>query len=538
MNYNNNNAIQYLRQYEMFANSLKLINNKEQKSMIVKQLNKLEEKIIALTNESYEEEYTTLANKECDLLDDEKKRITMLIDLINQRLSYVEKRCNDHYQLTGETLDVKDVLGSGDLDELEKRANIIDKYKKNIRLEKELKEEVESLNNKISLASEKMDINKSLNIELENKLKRILSNAFEELGIYNLLDKKEEIEYNYQEIEETLKVAELNYEISKTSPINVLSDCKEMLDDITNDYNNYKEQISFLKLIEIYNNSVDTYEELVEKRKEVNELLKYIYNEEFNNKVLAELTKQYNTILMEKQDINTYDDLILERDRKIEALDEISEENDSEEFKSVLNALIENEKKKEEKLLEEKRKIEEEEKQKRLAIERKRQEEILKRQKLIEDARKKEMEERTKKLLEEQQNSVLQKKKEHDISFESIKDISNTDDINEEPINVTSEPTIEEDANSRFKLELDKIDEEKEENEIFDDSIEYKNKEDIEKELFMEFNSNKEDNKIEDTNKLPNISLDEYMQNFNEKKVEEETKFNFFDDDEFPSIPL
>ena len=110
ISYNGSNVIQSLRQYEMFANSLRLVKSREEKNMIIKQLTKLELKIIEQTNEVYEEEYYTLYNRECGLLEDEKKRITMLIDLINQRLSYVEKRCNDHYQLTGDTLDAPDVL--------------------------------------------------------------------------------------------------------------------------------------------------------------------------------------------------------------------------------------------------------------------------------------------------------------------------------------------------------------------------------------------------------------------------------------------
>ncbi len=104
VSYNNSDVVQCLRQYEMFANSLNLVKNKEQREMIIKQLTKLEEKIIALTNESYEEEYYALANKECGLLDDEKNRVNLLIDLINQRLSYIEKRCNKHYALTGESI--------------------------------------------------------------------------------------------------------------------------------------------------------------------------------------------------------------------------------------------------------------------------------------------------------------------------------------------------------------------------------------------------------------------------------------------------
>ena len=121
VSYNNSNVVQCLRQYDMFANSLNLVKTREERDMIIKQLTKLENKIIDLTNEIYEEEYYVLANKECGLIDEEQNRLNMLIDLINQRLSYVEKRCNNHYQLTGETIDINDVLGASTLNELEER---------------------------------------------------------------------------------------------------------------------------------------------------------------------------------------------------------------------------------------------------------------------------------------------------------------------------------------------------------------------------------------------------------------------------------
>ena len=92
-------------------------------------------------------------------MEEEQSRLNMLVDLINQRLSYVEKRCNSHYQLTGECIDVNDVLGANTLDNLEDRIKVIDKYSKNVKLEKELNAEVDSLTNKITLASEKIDIN-------------------------------------------------------------------------------------------------------------------------------------------------------------------------------------------------------------------------------------------------------------------------------------------------------------------------------------------------------------------------------------------
>ena len=422
-NYNNGNVVQYLRQYEMFSNSLNLVKNREEKDMIIKQLTKLEYKILEATNESYEEEYYTLANKECGLLDEEKKRVTMLIDLINQRLSYVEKRCNDHYQLTGDTLDAPDVLGANTLDNLEARVKIIDKYTKNIKLEAELKEEVKNLSNKITLASQKIDINKSLNIELESKFKTLIANALEKNGLYDLLEAKDEIEYAYYETEKSLTLAELNLESAKTSPLNVISDCEEILQEVKDDYVKYRDKLSLLRLMELFNKDVDTYDELLRKRKDINDLFKYIKNSDFVNMVMDTVSTQYNTILMERQDINTYDDLRLEKERKLEALEEIEAENNSDEFQNVLKVLIENERKKQEKILEEKRRIEEEEKKKRLEIEKRKQEEILKRQKIIEEARKKEIEKRTRQLLEQQQNSVLQgKKKDKVYNFETIKD--------------------------------------------------------------------------------------------------------------------
>lgn len=551
-NYNNGNVVQYLRQYEMFSNSLNLVKNREEKDMIIKQLTKLEYKILEVTNESYEEEYYTLANKECGLLDEEKKRVTMLIDLINQRLSYVEKRCNDHYQLTGDTLDAPDVLGANTLDNLEARVKIIDKYTKNIKLEAELKEEVKNLSNKITLASQKIDINKSLNIELESKFKTLIANALEKNGLYDLLEAKDEIEYAYYETEKSLTLAEINLESAKTSPLNVINDCEEILQEVKDDYVKYRDKLSLLRLMELFNKDVDTYDELLRKRKDINDLFKYIKNSDFINMVMDTVSTQYNTILMERQDINTYDDLRLEKERKLEALEEIEAENNSDEFQNVLKVLIENERKKQEKILEEKRRIEEEEKKKRLEIEKKKQEEILKRQKIIEEARKKEIEKRTRQLLEQQQNSVLQgKKKDKVYNFETIKG-----NLREEEKNIEEKKQEEvvknnDNANKEvFKpLDLDKIDNNKE------SEVVIKDKGDIEKELFAEFNNQDKENKKIDADKifnskvleeikeepkekkLPDVSIDEYMKNFDEKKVQDNTDF-FGSNDVFPSIPM
>ena len=593
ISYNNSDVVQCLRQYDMFANSLNLIRSTDERSMIVKQLTKLEEKIITLTNAEYEEEYYELMGKECGLLEEEKNRIAALIELINQRLSYVEKRCNNHYQLTGESIDVNDVLGASELDELENKLKIIDKYSENVRQEALLEEDIKSLTSKISLASEKIDINKSLNLELETTFKKILNDAFSKLGLYELLDNRNNIEYDYYETEKLLTLAQLNYETAKNSHLDILADCQEMLSDISKDYTKYKDQINILKLIDIYENDVNDYNELLAKRREVNDILKGIKNEELLDLISDTVSKQYNTIMMEEQDINTFNDLALEKERKLETLSEIRDENNSEEFQSVLKVLIENEKKKQEKLLEEQRKIEEEEKKRRQEIERKKQEEILKKQKIIEEARKKEIEKRTKKLLEEQQNSVLQgRKKDNNVSFETIKDVSLENEQNDEHEEMVQEKPVmsREERNHKMKLnDLNNKDDDNEEQELKlkNDEFLFKNKVDIEKELFEEFNNknvntithhddnddavvskneNKDDdsdndlnnislfgdkveeedkgnsllNKIENkmsNNSFPDMSIDEYMKNFDEDKLEKSDTLSDFGD-EFPTIPM
>ena len=573
VSYNNSDVVQCLRQYDMFANSLRLIRSNEEKDMIIKQLTKLETKILSLTNSIYEEEYKTLVSKECGLLEDEKNRITMLIDLINQRLSYVEKRCNNHYILTGDTIDVPAVMGADTLDALEDRVNVIEKYSKNVVLEKELKEEITSLSNKISLASEKIDINKSLNEELEATFKTVIDDALNNLNLYSLTESKNDIEYAYYETEKSLRMAEANLEAAKTSPMNILSDCEKMVASVKEDYVKYKGQVSILKLIEVFNRDVIGYDELLAKREEVNEIVRFITNQDLLDMIEDTVNKQYNTIMMEQQDINTFNDLVLEKERKTEVLAEIEDENNSDRFQSVLKVLIENEKKRQEKILEEQRKIEEIEKQKRLEIERKRQEEILKRQRIIEEARKKEIEKRTKQLLEEQQNSVLQtRRKEPDMSFSTIKDISKVQEEEvhkEEPVIPKEEPKeIELDSNFKFDIS-------KQENDIFEPPI-VGDKSKLEEELFAEFNSNKpkfndmvleeepeekkeivddisffdridldsekdeeEEKPVEKEEKsaFPDMSIDEYMRQFNENDVDK-TDNIFLDEEAFPTIPV
>ncbi len=549
VNYNSSEVVQSLRQYDMFANSLRLINNDVERSMVVKQLAKLEIKIIDLTNKTYLDEYNTLKNKKCGLLDEEKDRLMSLIDLINQRVSYVEKRCNSHYQLTGDSIDAPYVEGTDSLNELENRVRIIDKYMKNTKLIGELKDDIKSISNKMSLASEKLDINKSLNVELEATFKEVLTDAFNKLNLFDLQEDRNELEYAFYETEKSLNLAKSNYEVAKIKGIGLVDDCQEMLDEIGKDYEMYGDKIYTLKLMDICNLDVTDYDSLLNKRKEVNEILQHIKNEELLDLIIDTVNKQFNTIVKEEQDVNTLTDLAAEKGRKEEAMAELEDENNSDKFQGVLKELIENERRRQEKILEEQQRLEEIEKQKRLEAERRKQEEILRRQKIIEEARKKEIEKRTKQLLEEQQNSVLQgKKKESSINFEKFRDdvalpSENEPVVEEEKkISLTDKIDMKEDYDNfdekdKFFLDLSKIDSAIDDDEVKDTVANGT----IEKELFDEFNSqNIELEKPVEVvpevknNKLPDVSIDEYMKNF---KVDSDDD-DLFGDTSFPSIPM
>ena len=95
-----------------------------------------------------------------------------------------------------------------------------------------------------------------------------------------------------------LNLARLNLETAQTSPVNILNDCQRMYDEVVTDYNKYKDQMSILKLIEVYTSDVTNYEELLEKRNEINNIIKYIRNQELLNMISDMISKQFSTILI------------------------------------------------------------------------------------------------------------------------------------------------------------------------------------------------------------------------------------------------
>ena len=495
INYNSDEVLQYIRQYEMFSSSLKLIPSIDERNAVIKQLDRLEEKIIKLTNNIYENAYYSLFNKETYLLEEEKNRLSSLIELISNRMDYVNDRKNKHYELTGKDLDIYNFVGMDVYDTLKDRLKIIEKYSDNIKRKEEIEDFLDKLDSKLRLAQEKISINESLNEELETKMIKCLGDTFKRYGL-NLEAREDEIRNIYQELTKILEIAKENYETAKISSYDMVSECKKALTDIEKDYMSYREQTSILDLMKLYDKKCHSYQDLLDKRTTMSELCDNILNKKIGETSYKLLKDQYSTILLEGQDISNYEKLLKEQEEKREEIATIDNENNSDVFKNVLSKLIENENKRQAKLLEEKMKKQEEEKKRKAELEKRRQEEIMRRQKLIEDTRKKEIEKRTRQLLEEQKNTVLQSKSVNgsNVSFANMK----KDIVNKE---------------SSFNKIDEKID---------TPSSDYKQ---IEKDLFKEFNDKSTDKDDEiDFPKLKNNSLD---------KVE-----LFKDEEYFPNIPM
>ena len=497
INYNSDEVLQYIRQYEMFSSSLKLIPSIDEKNAIIKQLDRLEEKIIKLTNSIYENAYYSLYNKETCLLEEERNRLGSLIELISNRMDYVNSRKNNHYALTGKNLDIYNFVGLDVYDTLKDRLKVIEKYSDNIKRKEDIEDYLDKLDNKLKLAQEKISINESLNVELEAKMIKCLDEVLKRYGL-NLEAREEEIRGIYQELTRMLDIAKENYETAKISSYDMVSECKKALTDIESDYMSYREQTSILDLMRLYDKKCHSYQELLDKRTTMSELCDNILNKRIREAIYKLLKDQYSTILLEGQDISNYEKLLKEQEDKRKEIAAIDNENNSDVFKNVLSKLIENENKRQAKLLEEKMKKQEEEKKRKAELEKRRQEEIMRRQKLIEDTRKKEIEKRTRQLLEEQKNTVLQSKHTNSstVSFANMKK-----DI----------------VNKREQV-FNKIDEK-----IDTPSFEYKQ---IEKDLFKEFNNKSTDKEDEfdflRTNKKNDLD-----------KVE-----LFKDEEYFPNIPM
>ena len=381
-----------------------------------------------------------ILNTSVYLIDDERNRLMELINLINERRVYVNNQISSNEELTGIRIDADRILGEDRLDEYKTNLKIIDKYKSNIKLEVTLKDEIKNLDITIKKANQKINSNKNLNRQLEDKMIKLVDGALNELSLYELKEREKEIDLAYTELGYSLEKAKENAKIArKDYSEEIVLECDNILASTTLDYERYKEKKLILKLIYLYRNPVSDYDELFRKREEMNTILCGIVDSELYSIIGNELNKQYSTIKLEAQDINTLKSLMEEKKLKMQSLENARQENDSASVKGLLSTLLLNEKKHQEKLDEERLKREEERRRIERIKEQKRIEEALKRQKELEEERNKEIEKRTKQLLDEKKNSLLstskEEKKTHIISNQSKKvfNSQNTNVISNQP---------------------------------------------------------------------------------------------------------
>lgn len=428
IDYTSRVIVQLQKQYEMLRKSLQFTTDEDEKRNIYDELNRIQNDIFTSTETVYNEKYNELIDQKASLLKEEKERLVNLIDLIENRCKYVNEQFDKHKKYVPTGLEAPKVIGENQILDFQNRIKIIDKYRQNIRLKDKLIKEIETLKENINKSEVKIRANERINKELETKMIETLDKSFSALEIYSYKEREKEINLAFTELTFAKDKAMENIETARESNnTTLIVECEKMLDSVIGEYNRYFEKKMLLSLLDIYNKKVDNYDELLDKREKINDILLKIDGSDFYKLVSNEINKQYNTIKLEQQDLKTFETLSAEKVAKEKLLEDIEIENDSEEFKIVLNDLIKNEKIKHEKEEQEKRKREYEERQKRLIEESKKQEEIRKRQKIVEEARKRDIEIRTKELLEAKQKNIIIPK--NDLFNHNTEEVANTRDI-------------------------------------------------------------------------------------------------------------
>ena len=408
MNYTNREVVRRLKQYDMFLNSLNLTEDQEQKERICDQLDKIEKQILLETNTAYEEEYMFLLGQETNLFAEEKTKLRNIINLIVSRRTYLEERKLKHKNITGSLVELTTFLGEDKLTVFRKKLKIIEKYEENKIRQESLIKDMKKIDVKISEASRNVKANTRLNDILENKMMGAVGKALDKLELYKLVDRREEVLKKYESLKYVLELAKENLKTAKElNNQEKILECDNLLSEITIEYSKYNEELNIINLIDIYDKPVSGYEELLNKREKINNILENITESNLYSEISEELNKQYNTIKLQRQDINTYETLKEERDKKNKLLYEIEEENNSKEFKLVLDELIRNENRYLEEKIRAAKKQEYQERQKKLIEEQKIEESRVRRQKLIEKARLKEQQERALKVKELQEKTVM-----------------------------------------------------------------------------------------------------------------------------------
>ncbi len=411
----------------MFLSSLELAKDENTRERICDQLDKIERQILLDTNTEYEEEYMHALNEEAASFNEEKSRLRKLINIIEERRKYLDERKAEHKKITGSLVELMTFLGEDKLSIFKRRLDIIETYEKNREEQESIMNEMKSLDIKISEASRNVKANARLDDILENKMQELVNKAFEKFNLYGLTSKESDIEEKHTTLKYALDMARENLKSAKD--INntfMILECDNILSEVTLEFNKYNEELYALKLMKVYDEKSEDYDSLLKKRENIDEILKEIPESDLYMEINEELSRELNTIRLQKQDLDTYETLKKERLVKRERMSALEEENNSKEFKVVLDELVKNEARIKEEQAKIAKKKEYQEKQARLIEEQKLEASRRRRQKLIEEARMKDQHERLSKVKELQDNTVIgsnKKSKVNDLKNITIDDI-------------------------------------------------------------------------------------------------------------------
>ena len=509
MNYTNREVVRRLKQYDMFLNSLELTKDENTRERICDQLDKIEKQILLETNTEYEEEYMKVLNEEAGSFDEEKSRLRRIIDIIEGRRKYLDERKIEHRKITGSTVELTTFLGEDKLVVFRRRLEIIETYEKNKEEQENIMNEMKTLDIKISEASRNVKANARLDDILENKMQELIDKALDKYDLISLEENRKDIEEKHSTLEYAVDMAKENLKSAKEiNNSQIILECDNILSEVILEYTKYHEELYALKLIGIYDEKVEDYDSLLAKREKIDEILKEIPESDLYRDINDELSKELNTIRLQKQDLDTYESLKNERQIKRDRMTVLEDENSSKEFKEVLDELIKTEARVREEKLKIAKKKEYQEKQAKLIEEQKLEASRRRRQKLIEEARMKEQHERLSKVKELQDNTVIgPKSKENPFEGKTIDDF----------------------LNKKEEIKLDLPEEKSLLEELTEEVTDDKNEELIEdsnKDLFVE-TSNPVD---------LSINFDDIDIKDEKEEAKEEDKFNVMED--FDDIPI
>lgn len=530
LEYTSREVVQAQKQYDMLLASLEYCDESDKEDIYI-ELNKIEENILNATNDIYEEFYNKLASKVSTFIDEEKERLTNIISLIEDRIKYLDDRKAKHKKITNIIVEEPRILGQEKLDDYKKRIKIIDKYKQNVKLKQELKKEISVLEEKEKVCLSKLKANDKINIELEEKMQEVLSKSFNAMDLYALLERTDEVELAYKELSFAKEKAMENVESARKSSNNeLIIECQNMLESISIEYNKYFEKKMLLELLNIYDNKVDNYDELLAKREKMHDIFMNIEDSDFYKLVSSEMNKQYNTIKIEEQDVKTYREIISDLEERKQRIEEIDFENNSDEFKTILEELIKNEKVRQEQIIQEQRRREYEERQRQLILENKRQEEIKRRQILIDEARRKEEQRRQEEKRQEELKRIeIEKQKELERQRrEVLEPVEENTIISNQEHKEIPVSTIESKSKTVYIPKEVVFDEEKNENtEIKEEST---NRDSLFESIYDEMKKKLDSEKTESNNKTTNYDekvIDDIFKDVKPEKTFEEKKNDF-----------